>query len=46
MTHIEFVIAKALVLLLLAVIWGLFCGFTGRSLSGEPDEPPQTPPKK
>ena len=40
MTHIEYVLWKALALVVLAFIWGIYCGVTGRPLGqGRPDSP-------
>jgi hypothetical protein len=42
--YIDFVLIKAGALVFLAFVWGLFCGFTGRQLSGEPlDKGPAKP---
>jgi hypothetical protein len=36
----EFMIWKALVMVALAFIWGIYCGFTGRPLGREPRDSP------
>ena len=35
MEYIDYVIWKALAMVVLAFFWGVFCGITGRSLKGE-----------
>lgn len=40
MSHIEWVIAKALLLVLAAFIWGLFRGLIGRPLGRERSDTP------
>lgn len=41
MTFEDFLIAKLIVLGVGALIWGLYCGFTGRPLWREPPEKDQ-----
>lgn len=38
MDYITWVILKFLGLVFLAFVWGIFCGFTGRNLRGEPHD--------
>lgn len=41
MSYIEFVLWKSLAFVMLAFLWGLFCGLTGRNLRGQrPDDLP------
>ena len=40
MDYLDFRLWKLGVLLALVAVWGLYCGFTGRSLSGERHEEP------
>lgn len=44
MSYLEYKIAKAALVLLAALVWGIYCGFTGRPLSPErsdKSEPPE-----
>lgn len=35
MDYLDYMLAKAAVMIALAFVWGVFCGFTGRNLRGQ-----------
>lgn len=35
MDYLDYMLAKAAVMIVLAFVWGVFCGFTGRNLRGQ-----------
>lgn len=37
----DYMLIKAIVLVVLAFVWGLYCGFTDRELNGQPQQPAQ-----
>ena len=44
MEHIDYLLLKAAVLVVLAFAWGIYCGATGRELNGKPTAgPPERP---